>query len=56
MVSGTIINCADRYLSLLYKRMKEEFLKSHYIHCDEICPCEKKGWPVDKLINPFLFC
>lgn len=34
-MANWIINCADRYLSLLYKRMKEEFLKSHYIHCDE---------------------
>ena len=30
-----IIGCADRYLKLLYDRMKEEFLKSRYIHCDE---------------------
>ena len=29
------IGCADRYLKLLYDRMKEEFLKSRYIHCDE---------------------
>lgn len=35
-MANWIINCADnRYLSLLYKRMKEEFLKSYYIHCDE---------------------
>lgn len=34
-MANWIINCADRYLSLLYQRMKEEFLKSRYIHCDE---------------------
>ncbi len=34
-MANWIINCADRYLKLLYDRMKEEFLKSRYIHCDE---------------------
>lgn len=34
-MANWIINCADRYLKLLYARMKEEFLKSRYIHCDE---------------------
>ena len=34
-MANWIISCADRYLKLLYDRMKEEFLKSRYIHCDE---------------------
>ena len=34
-MANWILNCADRYLKLLYDRMKEEFLKSRYIHCDE---------------------
>ena len=34
-MANWIINCADRYLKLLYARMKEEFLKNRYIHCDE---------------------
>ena len=34
-MANWIISCADRYLRLLYDRMKEEFLKSRYIHCDE---------------------
>ena len=34
-MANWIISCADRYLKLLYGRMKEEFLKSRYIHCDE---------------------
>lgn len=34
-MANWIIGCADRYLKLLYGRMKEEFLKSRYIHCDE---------------------
>lgn len=34
-MANWIIGCADRYLKLLYDRMKEEFLKSRYIHCDE---------------------
>ena len=34
-MANWIICCAQRYLKLLYGRMKEEFLKSHYIHCDE---------------------
>lgn len=34
-MANWIISCADRYLSLLYERMKDEFLKSRYIHCDE---------------------
>lgn len=34
-MANWIINCADQYLKLLYARMKEEFLKSRYIHCDE---------------------
>lgn len=34
-MASWIIRCADRYLKLLYDRMKEEFLKSGYIHCDE---------------------
>ena len=34
-MANWIILCADRYLKLLYDRMKEEFLKSRYIHCDE---------------------
>ena len=34
-MANWIISCADRYLGLLYGQMKEEFLKSRYIHCDE---------------------
>lgn len=34
-MANWIIGCADRYLKPLYERMKEEFLKSRYIHCDE---------------------
>jgi len=34
-MANWIIGCADCYLKLLYDRMKEEFLKSRYIHCDE---------------------
>lgn len=34
-MANWIIGCADRYLKLLYDRMKDEFLKSRYIHCDE---------------------
>ena len=34
-MANWVIGCADRYLKLLYDRMKEEFLKSRYIHCDE---------------------
>jgi len=34
-MANWIINCADRYLKPLYDLMKEEFLKSRYIHCDE---------------------
>ena len=34
-MANWIIGCADRYLKLMYDRMKEEFLKSRYIHCDE---------------------
>lgn len=34
-MANWVIGCADRYLKLLYGRMKEEFLKSRYIHCDE---------------------
>lgn len=34
MANG-IVSCADHYLKLVYDRMKEEFLKSRYIHCDE---------------------
>ena len=34
-MANWIISCADRYLGLLYRQMKEEFLKSRYIHCDE---------------------
>ena len=34
-MANWIIGCADRYLKPLYDRMKEEFLKSRYIHCDE---------------------
>ena len=34
-MANWVICCADRYLKLLYGRMKEAFLKSHYIHCDE---------------------
>lgn len=34
-MANWIIGCTDRYLKLLYERMKEEFLKSRYIHCDE---------------------
>lgn len=36
-MANWIISRADRYLSPLYGRMKEEFLKSRYIHCDELC-------------------
>ena len=47
-MANWIINCADRYLKRLYDRMKEEFLKSRYIHCDEtrlqvIGESEKQG-------------
>lgn len=34
-MTNWIISCADRYLKLLYDRMKEEFLEGRYIHCDE---------------------
>lgn len=34
-MANWIIGCANRYLNQLYDRMKEEFLKSRYIHCDE---------------------
>ena len=34
-MTNWIISCADRYLGLLYGQMREEFLKSRYIHCDE---------------------
>ena len=34
-MANWIISCADRYLGLLYGRMKDKFLKSRYIHCDE---------------------
>ena len=34
-MANWIINCSDKYLSMLYNRMKEEFLRSQYIHCDE---------------------
>lgn len=34
-MANWIISCADRYLKPLYGLMKEEFLKSRYIHCDE---------------------
>ena len=34
-MANWIISCADHYLKLVYDRMKEEFLKSRYIHCDE---------------------
>lgn len=34
-MANWIISCADRYLKMLYGRMKEEFLKARYIHCDE---------------------
>ena len=34
-MANWIISCADRYLKLLYDRMKEELLKARYIHCDE---------------------
>ena len=34
-MANWIISCADHYLTLVYDRMKEEFLKSRYIHCDE---------------------
>ena len=34
-MANWIIGCADRYLKLMYDRMKEEFLNSQYIHCDE---------------------
>lgn len=34
-MANWIINCADRYLKPLYQLMKEELLKSRYIHCDE---------------------
>lgn len=34
-MANWIIGCADRYLPPLYDRMKEAFLKSRYIHCDE---------------------
>ena len=30
-----IILCAERYLQPVYDLMKEEFLRSRYIHCDE---------------------
>ena len=35
MVFHLLRSCADQYLGLLYGQMKEEFLKSRYIHCDE---------------------
>lgn len=34
-MANWIINCSDRYFSPVYERMKEEFLKSRYAHCDE---------------------
>lgn len=34
-MANWIIGCANRYLKPLYDRMKEGFLKSRYIHCDE---------------------
>ena len=34
-MANWIINCSDRHLSPVYERMKEEFLKSRYAHCDE---------------------
>ena len=34
-MANWIISCGDRYLKQLYGRIKEEFLKSRYIHCDE---------------------
>lgn len=34
-MANWIICCADRYLNPLYDRMREAFLKSRYIHCDE---------------------
>lgn len=34
-MANWIINCSDRYLSPIYERMKAEFLKSRYAHCDE---------------------
>ena len=34
-MANRIISCADRSLKPLYGLMKEEFLKSRYIHCDE---------------------
>ena len=34
-MANWIVSCADHYLKLVYDRMKEEFLKSRYIHCDE---------------------
>ncbi|MEG2441910.1 MAG: IS66 family transposase [Acetivibrio sp.] len=34
-MANWIIKCADLYLKPLYALMKEEFLQSSYIHCDE---------------------
>lgn len=34
-MANWVILCADRYLQPLYNLMKEEFLRSKYIHCDE---------------------
>lgn len=34
-MANWIILCADRYLQPLYELMKEEFLRSHYVHGDE---------------------
>ena len=34
-MANWIIQCADRYLQPLYDRMKEEFLRSRYVHGDE---------------------
>lgn len=49
-MANWIIGCANRYLKPLYDRMKEEFLKSRYIHCDEtriqvIGEPDQKGTP-----------
>lgn len=34
-MANWIILCAERYLQPVYDLMKEEFLRSRYIHCDE---------------------
>ena len=30
-----VIRCTERYLSLIFDRMKEEMMKSHCLHSDE---------------------